>query len=112
MRATQPTNDNEMAKSLFNKIYNFYRYDCCWPYAVSFLLVLVIYRIDFIDVNRIYHWESIFSYGIIFSYYLYNLHLYYQKKIVSSDTRFFIRFLTFKIFIWGFILILFCLTQQ
>lgn len=95
-----------MKKPLFHKIYNFYRRDCCWPYAISFLLVLMIYRFDFIEPKKSCHWESIFSFGILFSYYIYNLRLYFRGKIAASDPQFLIGLLSIKIFAWGLILVL------
>ena len=87
-------------------MYQFYRYDCCWPYAVSFLLTLVIYWLDFFIVNTHYHWVSLFVYGIILDYYLYNVSRYFRDKIKAKNVKFFIAFLSSKIILWGFILVL------
>lgn len=87
-------------------IYEFYRYDCCWPYAVSFFLVLSIYCLDFFIVNTRHHWASLVAYGIILVYYLYNVSLYFQNKVKAKNTKFFAAFLSSKIIIWGCILAL------
>ncbi len=95
-----------MIRLFFRNIYQFYRYDCCWPYAVSFLLVLFIYWLDFFIVKTRTHYVSLAGYGIIFAYYLYNLVLYLKGKIKAKGLKFFIRFLSVKIIILGFILTL------
>lgn len=95
-----------MKKIIFSNIYQFYRYDCCWPYAVSFLLVLVIYWFDFFIIEARIHAASLVGYGIIFAYYLYNVFLYNKGKLKAKDLEFFIRFLSVKVIIWGFLLIL------
>ncbi len=94
-----------MIRLFFRNIYQFYRYDCCWPYAVSFLLLLVIYWLDFFIVKTRYHYASLTGYGIILAYYLYNVVLYHKGKIKVKGLKFSIRFLSFKIIIWGLVLI-------
>lgn len=89
---------------ILRNIYQFYKYDCCWPYAVSFLLVLVIYWLDFFIIKTRTHYVSLAGYGIILAYYLYNVVLYHKGKIKAKGLEFFIRFLSFKIIILGFIL--------
>ena len=93
-------------QSFIKNIYEFYRHDCCWPYAASFFLALSIYWVDFFIVNTRYHWASLVAYGIIFAYYLYNVHLYFQGKVKTMNTKFFMAFLSSKVIIWGFILTL------
>jgi len=90
----------------FKKIYRFYRYECCWPYAVSFFFVLVIYWLDFVVAKKSDHWGSYLAYAIIFTYYLYILYRYFRGKISIDNPKFFIGFLTFKIIVWGVILAL------
>lgn len=92
--------------ALLKNIYQFYRYDCCWPYSVSFFLVLIIYWLDFFIVNISNHWVSMVSYGVIFAYYLYNVFLSAKGRIKAGDKIFFIVFLSSKIIIWGFMLAL------
>jgi len=94
-----------MTMRLFIKnIYEFYRHDCCWPYAASFFLVLSIYWLDFFIVNIRQHWASLVAYGIILVYYLYNVSLYFRNKVKTKNAKFFVVFLSSKIIIWGFIL--------
>lgn len=95
-------------QSFIKNIYEFYRHDCCWPYAISFFLVLSIYWLDFYIVNTRYHWPSFVAYGVIFVYYLYNIYLYFQGKIKTNakNPKFFMVFLSSKVIIWGFILTL------
>ena len=95
-----------MTKLFFKNIYEFYRYDCCWPYTASFFLALSIYWLDFFIVNTHYHWVSLVAYGIILAYYLYNVHLYLQGKVKTKNTKFSAIFLSSKIILWGFILAL------
>ena len=90
----------------FKKVYQFYRHDCCWPYAASFFLVMVIYWLDFFTVKTHYRWVSLLAYAIIFAYYLYNLYYYSQGKIKARDNKFFMRYLSSKVILWGFILLL------
>ena len=84
----------------FTDVYHFYRYGCCWPYSLSFFLVLAIYFLDFFVGNARHHWASLAAYGIILGYYLYS----YKGALCARDSRFFVRFLTFKISLWGIIL--------
>jgi hypothetical protein len=93
--------------SLFGNIRTFYMRDCCWPYAVSFWLVLIIFWQDFSNANRHVHGASLVAYGIILGYYLYILHLYFRKKLVKENMGFFLAFLSAKILILG-ILLIFC----
>lgn len=96
-----------MARQSFIKnIYGFYRHDCCWPYAASFFLALIIYWSDFFIVNTRHHWPSLAAYGVIFAYYLYIVNFYFQSKIKTINAEFFMAFLSFKVIIWGFILAL------
>ncbi|MCH7505235.1 hypothetical protein IID04_06360 [PVC group bacterium] len=90
---------------LFSKIYNFYRHDCCVPYAISYYLVLAIYFLDFCVYQEPVIWPSAFGYFILFAYYLYNVRLYKSQKLHKIDLGFFIGFLTTKITIWGILLV-------
>jgi len=92
-------------------IYEFYRFDCCWPYAASFFLVLIIYWLDFFITDTRYHWPSAVAYGIILGYYLYNLHRYFHGKIKAGNVKFFVALLSSKIILWGLILALLYLTK-
>lgn len=104
---TSKRHSHKMTMQLFIKsIYEFYRHDCCWPYAVSFFLALSIYYLDFFIVNTRYRWASLVAYGIILAYYLYNVSLYFQNKIKTKNIKFFAVFLSSKIIIWGLILTL------
>jgi hypothetical protein len=91
-------------KLFIKNIYEFYQYDCCWPYALSFFLVLGVYWLDFFIAHTRYHWVSLFAYGIILAYYLYNVPLYLQGKIKAKNKQFSAIFLSSKIILWGFIL--------
>ena len=93
------------AKKIPEKLYRFYRHECCWPYALSFPLVLVIYAIDFFGHEDPLRWPSIASYSIIAGYYLRNVRLYKNEALVSDDPGFFISLLTFKIVLWGVIML-------
>lgn len=64
------------------------------------------YWLDFFIVNTRYHWASLVTYGIILAYYLYNVHLYFQGKAETMNTRFSMAFLSFKVALLGLILIL------
>ncbi len=99
-----------MSNKLLNKTYNFYRYECCMPYTISFILVLVIYSLDFFSSTKIM-WASVLSFIIITGYYFYNLAIYMRKKLVSEDPDFFIGILTVKILIWGCLLMFLCLLK-
>ena len=92
--------------NFLEKIYRFYRYDCCWPYAVSFFLALLIYGLDFFMVHAHYHWASLASYTIILAYYLYIAYLYFQGKVKKENDKFSMVFLTSKVILLGCILIL------
>ena len=92
--------------SLIKNIRTFYRDDCCWPYAVSFFLTLIIYGFDFFVVDTSCHWASPVAYGILLTYFLYIIHLYFQNKIRKKAPTFFIAFLSFKVTVWGLVLFL------
>ena len=64
------------------------------------------YWMDFFIVNTRYHWASLVAYGIILAYYLYNVHFYFQGKLNTKNARFFMAFLSSKVIVWGFVLIL------
>ena len=97
-------------KQLTKNIYEFYRYDCCWPYAASFFLTLGIYRIDLFRGHRSTPMASVAAYGILLAYYLYNLRRYAQGRLTARNNQFFISYLSFKILVWGSLL-LFCLSH-
>jgi len=93
-------------QKLSKNIYRFYRYDCCWPYSVSFYLVLVIFWCEAIWIQNPSKWASISSYAILLFYYLYNRKLAKQNRIKDKrNLTFFLSFLGFKIFLWGIFLI-------
>jgi len=92
------------------KLFNFYRNDCCWPYALSFYLLLIIYWLDFITPGKTYHLSSYFSYAVVLAYYFYIVYRYFKKKITDKN-EFFIKFLSLKIIIWGILLMSFCLAN-
>ena len=100
-----------MMMLFIKKVFQFYRHDCCWPYALSFFLALIIYGLDFFIVNTRYHWASLAAYGIILAYYLYIASLYHRGKVKAKDDKFSVKFLSAKIIIWGLILILLYLTK-
>jgi len=91
-------------RSLIKNIRMFYRHDCCWPYAASFFLTLIIYWDDFFVANTHAPWASLAAYGILLAYFLYIIRLYLQKKIEKKNTPFFIGFLSFKVMVWGIVL--------
>ncbi|MBF0502395.1 MAG: hypothetical protein HQM09_19810 [Candidatus Riflebacteria bacterium] len=93
-------------ETLLKKIWRFYAKECCWPYGLSFYLVLLIFFIDFILSPRPQVMPSVFAYGVIASYYFQNIRYYRSKILVSEDPLFFIGFLSFKIMVWGCILVL------
>ncbi|MFH1208058.1 MAG: hypothetical protein V1673_00685 [Candidatus Omnitrophota bacterium] len=93
-------------RSLLKNIYTFYRYDCCWPYAASFFLALIVFWQDFFVVSTRYRWASLVAYGIILAYYLYIIHLYFQGKTEKRNLKFFVGFLSFQTVIWGVVLAL------
>lgn len=87
------------------KLSRFYRDECCFPYSLSFLLVLVIYSLDFYVSKKPLLWPSILSYSVITAYYILNVIYYKGKKLIShDDPKFFISILTCKIFLWGILL--------
>ena len=92
--------------SIIKNIVVFYRYDCCWPYAASFFLALIIYWLDFFVTDTRRHWASLVAYGIIFAYFLHIARLYFQNKIEKKNTKFFAVFLSSKVALWGFVLAL------
>ena len=91
-------------KTLLNNIYIFYRRDCCWPYAISFFLVLIIYLLDFFFADTPRHLPSLCAYIIILAYYLYNLRRYFTTGLNTTNDAFFIRYLSLKIILWGLLL--------
>lgn len=91
-------------QTLARKIWRFYARDCCWPYSLSFYLVLLIFFLDFVLSSQPQVKPSLAAYGIITAYYLQNIRYYRNKVLVSEDPQFFIRFLTCKILLWGCIL--------
>lgn len=90
---------------LVSKIYRFYRYECCFPYSISFLLVLFIYAIDFFISDKLMLWPSILSFLIIAAYYVLNLAKYRKNRLSSDDPKFFISLLTIKTVLWGCLLV-------
>jgi len=90
--------------TLPNRIYKFYRHECCFPYSIAFLLVLLIYAIDFFFSDPPMLWPSIVSYLIIAGYYIQNIRYYKRNWINSDDPEFFILLLTVKIVLWGLLL--------
>ncbi len=84
----------------------FYTRDCCWPYAASFFLALIVFGLDFSDRHSHFHWASFTAFGIILSYYLYILRLYFRKKLTKENLRFFIKFLSVKVLVLGAVLLL------
>lgn len=93
-------------RALIKNIDVFYKQDCCWPYAVSFYLTLLIYGLDFFRAGARCHWASPVAYGILLAYFLYNLHLYFRGKIKATNAPFALSFLSFKIAVWGLVLCL------
>lgn len=91
-------------RTLLENICAFYRRDCCWPYAVSFFLVLIIYLLDFRFANTPFHLASLAAYVIILAYYLYNLRRYFTTGLNTKNDPFFIRYLSLKIILWGLLL--------
>ena len=71
--------------SVAAKIYRFYRSECCWPYALSFLLALLIYILDFYYADTVWMSSSILSYVILFSYYLYNVRLFKRNALHKEE---------------------------
>jgi len=92
-------------KSLFVNLYNFYRYDCCWPYSVSFLLVLLIFAIENVYARSNIPWASYLSLIIISAYWLFNIKLYKKKALKTENPDFFIGWLSFKIILWSVIFV-------
>lgn len=86
------------------RIYGFYRYDCCWPYSLAFILTLIIYWLDFFSSSQTKYWPSLTAFGLIFAYYLYNLYLAAKGRLKNNQDGFFIKLLTLKIIIWAAIL--------
>lgn len=96
---------HELIKKLAIDIYKFYRYDCCWPYSISFYLVLYLYWLESVVIQNPSKWASILSYGIIFLYYIYILKKHKVGAITEKrNLSFFISFLTTKIIVWGALL--------
>jgi len=93
-------------KKISKNIYKFYRYDCCWPYGVSFYCVLVIYYLEAVIIENPSKWASIVSYGIILAYYLWIRKLFIEKRLEQKrNVSFFMSFLTTKIIMWGAVLL-------
>ncbi len=90
--------------TLPSRIYQFYRHECCFPYSISFLLVLLIYAIDFFVSDPPMLWPSIVSYLIIAGYYIQNTRYYKRNWINSDDPESFMLLLTIKIVLWGLLL--------
>lgn len=90
--------------TVLDKLYRFYRHECCYPYSVSFLLVLFIYAIDFFVSDPPMLWPSITAYLIIAGYYIQNIRFYKRNWLNSDDPEFFMLLLTVKIVLWGFLL--------
>ena len=93
-------------RTLIKDVGVFYKQDCCWPYALSFYLTLLIYYLDFFATGTRCHWASPVAYGILLAYFLYNLRLYSQGKIQAVNAPFAFSFLSFKIAVWGLVLCL------
>lgn len=91
--------------TILKKIYIFYRHECCFPYSISFFLVLLIYAVDLYTSNKTLLLPSIFSYLIITGYYIQNIIYYKKNVIISDDPKFFILILTVKILLWGILLL-------
>lgn len=91
-------------KTLAGNIWRFYARECCWPYGLSFYLVLLIFFLDFVLSPQPQIVPSMAAYGIVTAYYFQNIRYYRNKVLVSEDPHFFIRFLTCKIIVWGCIL--------
>ena len=90
---------------LIRKLLVFYKEDCCWPYSLSFFLILIVYLLEFYsDTNS--SSASLIAYLVIFAYYLYNIHLYRHNKLDAVDIVFFVKYLTFKIIVLSLLLIL------
>lgn len=91
--------------TIAKKLCRFYRHQCCFPYSLSFVFVLIIYAIDFCAYEAPLIWPSVGAYAIIAAYYLLNLTYYVRKSLVFEDPGFFISVLTVKIFLWGLVLL-------
>ncbi|HLD29861.1 MAG TPA: hypothetical protein VJC03_05925 [bacterium] len=98
------TGKKSRIKSVLKKVFVFYTKDCCWPYALSFYLVLLLYAEDFLLSERPMIWPSVLAYMILWGYYRYNRHMYRINKIDAVDIIFFIRYLALKIYAWGILL--------
>jgi hypothetical protein len=90
--------------TVVEKVYRFYRHECCYPYSVSFLLVLCIYAVDFFFSDPPMLWPSLTAYLIIAGYYIQNIRFYKRNRLNSENPEFFILLLTVKIVVWGFLL--------
>ncbi|HBL18779.1 MAG: hypothetical protein A2X36_17500 [Elusimicrobia bacterium GWA2_69_24] len=82
------------------KIRVFYGVDCCWPYALSFPLVLAIYWVESRPGYGGFPRASIAGYAILAAYWAYNVRLYLTDRLPAQDARFLIRWLSFKIVLW------------
>jgi hypothetical protein len=87
------------------KIYIFYRYECCFPYSISFLLVLLIYSLDFYTLEKAKVWPSLISYIILAGYYVYNVSCYRKRILPSHDPKFYMSILSIKVFLWSVFLL-------
>lgn len=94
--------DIQMAVS--QNIYRFYRHECCFPYSLSFILVLIIYFLDFFGIDNSSHIPSVMSYSIITGYYIFNVILYRKRLLESENPGFFIAILSVKVVLWGVLL--------
>jgi len=92
-------------RAFIQNIIRFYRQDCCWPYAASFFLALIIFWQDFFIVKTRFHWASLVAYGILLAYYLYNVRLYFKGRTKPIISKFSIGFLSAKVLTWGAVLI-------
>ena len=91
---------------ILKKTYRFYRHECCFPYSISFLLVLLIYSMDFYILEKTKIWPSLISYIIVTGYYV-KIFSYYRRGILSTlshDPKFIISILSIKVFLWGILL--------
>ncbi len=75
-------------RELLEKIYYFYRDDCCWPYVVSFPLVLLIYWLERQAVADGFPWASTGAYAVLFAYWGYNFYLYNTTRFEAKDGPF------------------------
>jgi hypothetical protein len=86
--------------SVIEKIKEFYCARCCWPYSAAFYVTLGIY---WMDRSSSFPAASFSAFSILAAYYLYNVSQYRNGTL--GESAFFIWFLTFKISVWGLLLI-------